>query len=169
MEEFEGISIRGRMAYMLCMFENVLLYYRVEKKEWRWILERLWQFTTVQFVDDWLYEIAEFMPDSVLNDTVQGLEFLTEDEFYSLRSIYTNTYEDVLYMIRIIFELGTLEMYSTIRDFSPNTLEKLGEGIEIMQRLGLELISIEPFKKYRFIEGHGWGKPFNGKEFSQFV
>lgn len=35
----KNISIRGRMAYLISSFENVLLHYNCNKEEWRWLLE----------------------------------------------------------------------------------------------------------------------------------
>ena len=30
--DFKEISIRGRMAYLLCIFENILIFFNCEKK-----------------------------------------------------------------------------------------------------------------------------------------
>ena len=61
MEELKNISIRGRMAYLISSFENVLLHYNCNKEEWRWLLEKLWSYTKIQYIDDWMYELAEYM------------------------------------------------------------------------------------------------------------
>ena len=53
MEELKNISIRGRMAYLISSFENVLLHYNCNKEEWRWLLEKLWSYTKIQYIDDW--------------------------------------------------------------------------------------------------------------------
>lgn len=33
MKTLKDISIRGRMAYLICLFENLLLYYNCNKEE----------------------------------------------------------------------------------------------------------------------------------------
>ena len=71
MEELKNISIRGRMAYLIRSFENVLLHYNCNKEEWRWLLEKLWSYTKIQYIDDWMYELAEYMPNSILEDTMR--------------------------------------------------------------------------------------------------
>lgn len=55
---FRQISVRGRMAYLLCIFENLLIYFKCDKEDWKWILEKLWQYTNIEYLDDWMYEIA---------------------------------------------------------------------------------------------------------------
>ena len=75
MEELKNISIRGRMAYLISSFENVLLHYNCNKEEWRWLLEKLWSYTKIQYIDDWMYELAEYMPNSILEDTMEDAEW----------------------------------------------------------------------------------------------
>ena len=169
MQEFQKISIRGRMAYILCLFERLLVYYKCTKEEWNWILEKLWEFTNIEYVDDWMYEIAEILPNSVMNDEPDELEFLTEEEFYRLKKIYVNNSEYINKMMEIVFELGTVEIYSRIVDYSPSTLSKLQEGISILQNLGIQRISVERFKQYHYEEANGWGRKFDGKELSIFL
>ena len=69
MEYLETISIRGRMAYVICLFERVLIHYNYDKQDWVKVLEKLWEYTYVEYLDDWMYEFAEYLPDSILEDS----------------------------------------------------------------------------------------------------
>lgn len=166
---FKEISVRGRMAYLLCIFENILIFFNCEKKDWSWILEKLWKYTCIEYLDDWFYEIAEYMPESVMEDNTDEIEFITENELKKLKVLYTNNPGEVNQMLRIIFELGSIDLYSRLQDYSPNTLVKLQEGIDIAIKLGVKLPNKLEFEKYRYSEGNGWGIRFDGRKISLYL
>lgn len=169
MEEFKNISIRGRMAYLLSSFESLLLHYNYDKEAWSGVLEKLWTFTEVQYIDDWMYEIAEYMPNSILNDTMEDAEYITEKEFVHLYKLYSNSNQDVILFLKIIYECGTCEIYSKLCDYSPNTLKKIEQAIGIMKKNNVAIVSIEEFKRYSFSECGGWGENFENKKLSKFI
>lgn len=123
--EFKSISIRGRMAYLLCSFKMLLKYYNCNCDDWKIILEKLWKFTSVEYFDDWIYEIVEYLPNSILEDGLEDVEYISEEEFAFCKQLYANSADDIKDMIQIIFELGSCEVYGRIADNSNNTLEKL--------------------------------------------
>ena len=167
--DFKEISIRGRMAYQLCIFEKILIFFKCEKKDWNWVLERLWQYTCIEYLDDWMYEIAEYMPESVMEDNTEEIEFITQNELKKLKILYANNPREINKMLRIIYELGTIDLYSRLQNGSPNTLEKLQEGINIALEMGIGLPNIVQFEGYGYAEGNGWGMPFDGKKFSLYL
>ncbi|MBO4997319.1 MAG: hypothetical protein J6D02_04905 [Lachnospira sp.] len=165
-EVFKNISIIGRVAYLICLFERLLLYYKCDKEEWKIVLEKLWSVTTVQYMDEWMYEFAEYLPDSILEDTMDDAEYITESDFNYLNKVYSKTPRDILLFLEIIFDCQSVELYTTIYDDSPGTLEKVEEGINMLKAHNIEIISAEPFRKYSFKESGGWGKSFDGKSLS---
>lgn len=163
---FENISIRGRMAYMICSFEKVLLYYNCNKEEWKGLVEKLWLYTSTELLDDWMYEIAEYMPNSVLEDSFDGAEFISESEFIHLKKLYRKTNSDVLFFLKNIFECGTCDLYSKLCDYSPNTIRCVQQSLDVLKKLNIELVDMKLFKKYLYNDCDGWGTPFEGKEMS---
>lgn len=166
MKSVEKISIRGRMAYAICLFERLLLYYKCNKQDWICILEKLWVYTSVEYLDDWMYEFAEWLPDNILEDGLDDFEFVTKEEYEHLYTLYNRSCLEIRLFIKIIFELGSIDLYSKLTDNSPNTLKKLEEAIDIFKANNLNVISIEPFKKYSFEECNGWGERFDGRSLS---
>ena len=134
MEELKNISIRGRMAYLISSFENVLLHYNCNKEEWRWLLEKLWSYTKIQYIDDWMYELAEYITE----------------EFKYLHRLYSNSNQEIHLFLKIIFECGTCELYSKLCDYSINTLKKIEQAVDIMKKNNVDLVDIKPFEKYSF-------------------
>lgn len=169
MEILKDISIRGRIAYLICSFERLLLHYNCDKEEWISILEKLWTYTNIQYLDDWLYELAEYMPNSIFEDTMEDAEYITKDEFDYLYVLYSKTNQDILLFLEIIFKCGSCELYTKLYDYSPSTLEKLKEGIDILITNNIELVDVSAFRKYSFSECDGWGKCFEGKQLSIFI
>ena len=133
MEVFKNISIRGRVAFLICLFERLLLYYKCDKAEWKIVLEKLWSFTTPGYYDEWMYEFAEYLPDSILEDTMDDAEYITESDFNYLNKVYSKTSGDILLFLRIIFDCVSEELYTTIQNNSPGTLKKVEEGINILK------------------------------------
>ena len=164
MYEFQNISIRGRMAYLLCSFKKLLIYYNCNIDDWNIILEKLWKYTSVEYIDDWMYEVAEYLPNSILEDNYEDVEYITEEEFNFCKRLYFNIADDIKEMLQIVFELGTCELYGKIINNSVNTLEKLNEGVLLLKKNNIKLIDTEPFKKYVFNDENGWGSPFIGNE-----
>lgn len=169
MESLKDISIRGRIAYLICSFEQLLLHYNCDKGEWVNILQKLWTYTNIEYLDDWLYELAEYMPNSIFEDTMEDAEYITEDEFNYLYDLYSKTSQDILLFLEIIFKCGTCELYTKLYDDSPSTLKKIKEGLDILSMNNIDIVDISPFVKYSFNECDGWGECFEGKYLSLFL
>lgn len=169
MDSFKEISLRGRMAYLICSFEKLLLHFNCKKEEWKGVLEKLWTYTSVDFFDDWMYELAEYMPNSILEDTMDDAEYITEEEFEYLGRIYGKSSKEILMFLTLIYECGTCDIYSRLCEYSPNTLKKLSQAIEILDVNNIALVDIEPFEKYQYSDCDGWGEKFNGKDLSVFL
>lgn len=157
------------MAYLMCSFERLLIFYECEKENWCWILERLWRYTDIQYLDDWMYEIAEFLPDNVLEDGFESFEYISEKEYVRLREIYGKNNKEINQMMNIIFDLGTMELYSKLINNSHGTLLKLKEAIDILDANGIERVDRECFLQYQFSQCSGWGECFDGKRLSVFL
>lgn len=157
------------MAYLLCLFERLLIHFKCDKEQWKWILERFWQYTEYQYLDEWMYEIAEFLPNNILSDPYDAFEFITEEEYYLLKTLYQKNCTDINLMMNIIFDMGTSELYSRLENNSPYTLMKLQEAIKIVVKNNILLICPGIFEEYSFSQENGWGKCFNGKKWSLFL
>lgn len=169
MEVLRNISIRGRMAYLICLFEKLLLYYNCDKDEWRWVLEKLWTYTNIQYLDDWMYELAEYMPNSILEDTMDDAEYITKKEFEYLYKLYSKSEQEILVFLNIIFECGACELYSKLYDYSPDTLKWLEQAMDILNKNNIDLVDIKPFERYSFSECDGWGICFENRQLSKFI
>lgn len=118
---------------------------------------------------NWYYEIAEYIPDSLLETEYydeDDFEYLIETDYENLKMCYKESNIVILKIFRLIFEIGALEIYGKLENYSIVTLKKLLEIIELMNNEEIELPSEDPFLRYKYDECGGWGKTFNGQEFS---
>ena len=161
MGKIREISIRGRIAYLISLFVSVLesLNYRVD--DWKIIINVLCEYTSDDLLDNWLYKMAEYLPKSVMEDSLDDAEYITEEEQNICRELYRNAEPCLHKMINLIFEAGTYDMYSRIIGKGEYTIHKVQEAIELMNQYDFPVTPMDPFLQYKFEDGNAWGKPFD--------
>lgn len=166
METMKVISIRGRMAYVICLFERLLLYFKYDKKEWTEVLKKLWTYTDVEYFDEWIYEVAEYLPDCILEDSQDAYEFITAEEYEYLYKLYSKSCPEVCAFMDLIYEIGTINAYTILMDNDIKTIKKVEEATNILKSHDIKIMAIDSFKKYSFDQCNGWGERFDGRSLS---
>lgn len=168
---FKDISIRGRVAYCISCFENVLLYYGCDKEKWKFVLEQLWSFMNVKYVDAWFYETAEILPECILEDKYDeaSYEFIDMKMFNELYKLYDDICEEIKQIIRLIFELVSIELYGRIQGYSEHTIVIVKKVIRLCEKENIQLPDIADYKKYSFFVNNGWGEDFEGRKLSKIL
>lgn len=161
MERISEISIRGRIAYLISLFVRMLESLNHNVDDWEIIINVLCEYTSNELLDDWLYKMAEYMPDSVLEDSIDGAEYITEEEQMVCKELYRNAEPCVHEMVNLIFEAGTYDTYSRIIGRGEYTIHKVQEAISLMNEHGFPITSIKPYLQFEFVDGDGWGEPFD--------
>lgn len=151
---FKKISGYGRISYSICCLEKTLLHYKYPVKKWKWILEKLWQHSTATFFDEWCYEIADYLPDLLLENPIYSndeYEYISEEQFNMLLETYIDLDQIVIQIFRLIYELATADLYSKIRNSGRyTTLTYLKEITELLEKNGIELPNYTLFLKYHY-------------------
>lgn len=162
-ELIEKISLRARVAFIILCIENSL---RKENSfiKWSKVLDVFWSQTSMQFVDEWLYEISKVMPDSILVDEYDENETISLKEYSELKILYRNSPKYIFELMEFAFECGTIDLYGSVDNNSDKTIAPVLKCIEIMKENNIELPNIELFKKYSISENGGWGNPFTKKD-----
>ncbi len=164
MEFFINITIRGRMAYLMCSLKKLIIFYGYTVEDLMLLLETMWEITTSDSVDDCMYKICEYIPYCVIYDSVDNLddaEYITVEEFLYCKKLYNDIPNEIIEMCDIIYHLGETELYTAIRDNSPKTLKILNEGLEILRRNNIEFLDTEPFKIFKICDNDVWGNAVN--------
>ncbi|KAA8756747.1 hypothetical protein [Paenibacillus sp. UASWS1643] len=172
MEQFKYISLRGRVAYGISCFENIILTLKYDVNDWKLVLNYLWEFTSTQYLDDWNEVVVELIPENLLEfQTYEEHEFerLSKDEFLYLFKLYQYIDRSINTSIRDIYELGISHAYSVIEGYGENSLNSLQKIINFMNHSNFPLPDIQSFLIYSIKENRGWGDKFDGTKVSKII
>ncbi len=166
-KDLSKISIRGRMAYSISLFENLLVLLEHKTNDWTSFLEIAWSFTSSENFDEWSDLFVEYLPEVVFEDGMNYLEHMTIDEFMKIESIYKKTSGDILKGIELLFKIGTAHAYTTVQnDMGIKSIEYMEEFIPIFEKYNYDIPRYDDFLKFSFEEDKGWGNTFEGKSLS---
>ncbi|WP_259016787.1 hypothetical protein [Emticicia fluvialis] len=163
--DFKRISIRGRVAFSIVCLENSIKHFQLSELEWDFLLKLLWNYTSIN-MGTWHYQVAECIPRGVLNDTddLSDLDFLSETQFWSLNQLYKKCNNELLEIIDLIFFIGISDLYSSIENYSPQTIEYLQEILLIMNKHKIPLPPVNMFYQFSITEYNGWGREFTRED-----
>lgn len=168
-EDLKNISLRGRVAFGIRCFENALLDLQYNVSQWRIVLDYLWSFTNIDFLDDWNGLIAEIIPENLLefkSYEEHGYKYLDEKAFRYLYALYYNIDPKIDYIMTAIYYIGTSHAYSVITGNGQRSLDEAGKLINYITENSIPLPEIDKIKKSSINENRGWGNKFDGKEVS---
>ncbi|NLL81465.1 MAG: hypothetical protein GX231_04050 [Tissierellia bacterium] len=171
-DDFKNISLNGRVAYGISCFENTLLSLNYNVNDWKIVLEFLWEFTSIEFLDEWSSIVVEIIPDHLLEFKTyeeHDFEYLDRNNFKYLYNLYQGIDEKIDSIMTSIYNIGTSHAYSVIVEYGQKSLDELGLLINFMTEHKLQLPDIEPFLKYSIEENKGWGNKFDGKALSKIL
>jgi hypothetical protein len=172
MEKFKHISMRGRVAYGISCFENTIIALKYDVNDWKIDLNYLWEFTNIQYLDDWNDIVVEIIPENLTElKTYEEEEFerLSKDEFIYLYNLYQNIDGSVDALLRGIYDLGISHAYTVIEGYGESSLKSLERIIKLMIDYNFPLPSIDPFLKFSIEEYKGWGDKFDGTKLSKIL
>lgn len=163
--ELKDLSIRARVAISALCLEKLLKDNFSEgdlHKGWDFVLNSIWEYTDKP-PGNWHYKMAEITPFSVEEDVPfedKGIEYWNLESYSLVMGAYKVTCRNIKRVVDLIFEIGTLDLYSSIVNNSPRTLSMLEEILTITQNNGLLPPSIDVFKEYKITTNNGWGNSF---------
>ena len=88
MEDLYNLSIRARVAYGTMCLEALLSKLGYELEEWDFILRRLWEYTSIKYLDDWHDMMAEYIPSSILDCPFEEGDYIKKEEYDFLSKLY---------------------------------------------------------------------------------
>lgn len=171
-DEFKKISLNGRVSYGISCFENTLLFLNYNVDKWKIVLEYLWQFTSIRYLDDWSGMISEIIPENLMEFRIyeeHDYEYLEERNFEYLYDLYTNIDEKIDFVITAIYNIGTSHSYSVIKGVGQQSLDELNILICYMSNNNIPLPDIKLFEKFSIEDNNGWGNIFDGKTLSKIL
>lgn len=160
---FEKISIIGRVAYAICSLEEYLNEQKYNIEEWELLLEKLWSFSKMNYIDEYCYKVIECIPYCVLDDnaTIDDLEYITESEFLYLYKLYKSCSNiDIIdIIISSINDMISSHLYTTNEPPAKYSLEIIEKELyPVLQKHLKYMLPIKQFEIYSINDNSCWGK-----------
>lgn len=165
----EKVSLRGRVAFAIRCFENTLLELHYNVNEWKRVLEELWKFTDIKYLDDWSGMVSEIIPDNLLEFRTyeeHDFDYLDEKTFIYLYNLYQKNDENIDILMTSIYNIGTSHAYSVIVGCGKESLYEVELLIKYMTSKGISMPDVKDFEQFSIKENEGWGNKFEGKVIS---
>lgn len=112
-EQFKNISLIGRIAYgIMCAEEYFIAKY--PQKDWSIVFEKYWEVTKLDFWDNWIDEVMEYIPKYLFefkDYKSSNFEYLTEEKYYKLVKLYQNVDNDVNIILKMVYHLANSHAY----------------------------------------------------------
>ncbi len=161
-----NISIRGRVAFTIYSLNKLVEKLKMEKLDWHLVLEEFWNYTTIEYLDDWQARVVEYTPSSILefeNYIESNYTYVSGEIFYQLKNLYSNAHQDIKEVIDLIFDVGTADLYGKVEK-KGQSFKYLTQIIDIMNKHEVNLPDIDQFEKFEFNKSEGWGDQFDSRE-----
>ncbi len=159
----KNISLRARVAFIILCIENALEKLVLKDKIQK-TLNVFWHQTSIEFVDEWLYEVSKVMSDSILCDDYEENDVLTHKDYLYLKESYKSIPKFVFELMECAFECGTIELYGMIDSQSEKTIQIVLKTIQIMEQNSIPLPDMNLFEKFPITENNGWGRAFTRED-----
>jgi len=163
-QDFEGISVRGRVAFSIhCLLKAIQDKGNLHKEEFYLLFEALKSYSSLELVDDWLYRTAEYIPGTLVatkDYSDEDFEFLDKHGFHELKKLYSKLDREVLLIIDTIFEMGTIELYGALSPPGRESLRCIDVLFGLLKKMEVEPVSIEPFRRFTYFSHDGYGGKF---------
>jgi hypothetical protein len=159
-EEFQDISIRGRLAYGMCCLEKMVDHFNSNNSLLTLLVfPKIWEFTSSSALDEWERYMNEIDPVCILDPqaTFRNFPSLNKKTFDELALLYKTLPKVITETVSDVIQIGTANIYGGTNNNSPSTSKPLNRVIKSMQTQKILLPNIATFKKAVFNEFHGWG------------
>ncbi|MDO7851944.1 hypothetical protein [Hymenobacter convexus] len=168
-DRLKETSIRGRVAFSITCLEIYFKHLNLQDDTLvQALLEKLWEFTPSNSLDEWEYEITGFLPTVILNSSAsekfENVTFLKHPQSKAYQKLYLSLPETLVTMIDTVADIGFANLYAGTAGYSKSTFDETMIVIDLMNQPQLPLPDLSRFERSEFSKFHGWGTAVN-KEF----
>lgn len=164
--DFKIISIRGRLAFGLIFFEELLKKYDVELLSNKFLndfVEKLWEVCSsnnFESTEEFVNEVAPYsILDSSPNNNFNEYDFLSFEDAYSLKEFYLTLPQDIILAMNFLTEIAFGNLYGDTGSYSSITYDQLMDLLEIYKNNGMNFTDFGLTVRSSFEELNGWGDP----------
>lgn len=167
---FEKISINGRIAFAIKCLEEYLIENKIRNVWTNRLINTLWEFTTTKNLSEWDKKISDLTPECILDthpkNIAENYKSLTESEFQSLKEFYLKVDDKLIYLINLVIDIGTTDLYGATGKHSENRLKSTMEVYKFAQKEINAMPDLNKFNITKFSENGGWGNRIDKELFN---
>lgn len=166
---FENVSIVGRIAYGIMCAEEYLIY-KYPDKNWKLVTDDFWKITKLDLWDEWMEEVIEIIPEYLFefkDYKTSNFEYLSEEKYNELKRVYDGTNDDVNTILKLVYDLANSHAYSSIKGKGNESLNQLEKIIQFLENRGVQIPKDREVQTSLFSERNGWGNPIDGESLSR--
>lgn len=167
-ENFINISMRGRIAYAIMCFDS-LIKEKYPNYNWATLLNKLWNVTNAEFLDEWASMIIEYIPEYMLEFSTyeeSEFEFITKEEYEILKQIYNDVDGMVNDFLKMIRDMEEIYAFSNIPNHGIESIDIFLKIIKSLEEQEISKPDISKIENITFDERNGWDNRFDGKKLS---
>ena len=174
LENIKQVSIRGRYAYVLVCFEDLVYLLDLVSEQMKHLLNQFWAVVSTKMIGALEDMLIEYSPDVILEDYENfkrgvismadiGLTSIQAgDEFTERYTFLKSLPPPMPFLIHRLRDIATRELCAGLGQYSHNTYVETIEAIEVIDTVpGYNRPSLEIVNFSKFNEDHGWGRPFS--------
>ncbi len=159
---FEGVSLRGCIAYAIMCAERVALSTKPDA-QWGWIFDEFWKITNVVNWEDWVDRVVDLIPGFIDElDEYDPAEFdwIDESQFQTLKELYANMPASFETALHGAFDIEEHYAYSSVTDGGLVARTFLSEILDALKNENIAEpdATLVAFSK---LNGNGFGEPFD--------
>lgn len=164
--DLKKVSIRGRLAYALYCFEQLLIKNGIEYSQNEYLfsfIEKLWDVCSennIESIEEYINEIAPYsILDDNINNDFNDYTFVSYENAVSLKSFYLTLPENIIQAMNILTEIAFGNLYGDTGSYSEITYVQLLKINEIFKKYDIDLTDFQLKIESSFKELKGWGNP----------
>lgn len=165
-DTLKNVSVLGRACYTIMCAEEYLMAIAPEK-DWAPLFEIMWSIADDELWDGWLGKMVEIIPENMLefdSYAESDFEYLSEEEYVVLKSLYAGMPEGLNTLIDCVFESVNVYAYGSIPGFGQDSLDVIDEAASVLAVARISLPNTEAVAFSSFEQKSGWGDNFDIKE-----
>lgn len=164
MEQFEGVSLLGRISYAIMCAENYLIAIHPDR-DWRPLFKLLWSICNEgTFWDEWASEVLEVLPEYLFEfPTFEQSDFdhLDETTYNTMKSLLKDHDAGTDALLEGIRDMEEAYAYTEVDGIGKESLDILEGIIEVLEKAEVQLPDPKEVAFSSFEECNGRGNSFD--------
>lgn len=167
----EDLSIRARIGFAVYILERFLKKTENHFEAKNIIINKIWEIPEGNDIESWLEEFVELLPNVILEEEYDHKDpyvFLTINQYSCIKILYEDCEENILQIIKSIFEIVNIHVYGKIVDNGKESLDELEKVFDFAEKASIKL-KVERNDLFSIKNGNGWGKTFSKEMLTRYT